>query len=78
MPTLNDHLTEVEFQLEKYRGITEADFLTRRNLLRTLLIKWGDNRYQDGYGDGRRDVFETRQLARDAEEKAAREEADGD
>jgi hypothetical protein len=76
--TLNDHLSELEFQLEKYPGKTEADFLTRRNLLRTLLAKWGDSRYQDGYGDGRRDVFEARQMERDAEEKAARETGDGD
>ena len=73
MPNLNDHLTELEFQLEKYPGTAEADFLARRGKLRAALIKWGDDRYQDGYGDARRDVADARQLARDAEEKAARE-----
>jgi hypothetical protein len=75
VPTLNDHLTELEFQLEKSRGTTEAAFLSRRQLLRAALIKYGNSRYEDGYGDGRRDVFDARQLATDAEDKAAREAA---
>jgi hypothetical protein len=76
VPNLNDHIGDLEFQLEKNRGRREAAFLARRNLIRAALIRWGDSRYQDGYGDGRRDVFETRQLAGDAEEKAAGETGD--
>jgi hypothetical protein len=77
MANLNDHLTELEFQLDKRAGTDEAAFLTRRRLLRDFLTRWGEHRYQDGYGDGQRDVFDARQLARDAEDKAATEDDDG-
>ena len=73
MPNLNDHLTELEFQLEKHPGTSQKPTSWPGAAKLRAASRWGDDRYQDGYGDARRDVADARLLtARDAEEKAAR------
>lgn len=63
MSRLNDVIEEAEFRLEKYPGTTGGDLLNRRLILRDIFTAWGTERYSEGVGDGRRDVFDTRAAA---------------
>jgi hypothetical protein len=67
MPRLTDELENLERELAKYPDGSEESHLNRRLLLREAFQSWGDARYSEGLGDGRRDVFDARRLARDAE-----------
>lgn len=63
MTSLNDRLFALERDLAKRPGFDAADLAAKRMLLRKALTAFGDERYLEGYGDGRRDTVETRQFA---------------
>lgn len=71
---LNDRLFELGLNLAKYPGSDESDALNRRVILRKALAEHGDQRYAEGYHDGRRDMsdakLEARQRAEAAEDAA--------
>ena len=72
MSRLTDVLFEVELDLAKYEGDDENAALNRRMVLRKVLTEWGDQRWQEGYHEGRRDVMDARSEAqRRAQEKEA-------
>ena len=71
MTSLNDRLFDIERRLAEFPEHDAASLLNRRMILRKELRAFGDDRYQEGYGDGRRDTVETRLLA---EELAGKEE----
>ena len=73
MTSLNDRLFALERDLARCPEEDAAALLNRRMLLREALRAHGDDRYREGYGDGRRDTTETRLLA----EELAREDDDG-
>jgi hypothetical protein len=68
MPRLTDELENLERELAKYQDGSEDAHLNRRLLLREAFQAWGDARYNEGLGDGHRDVFDARRLAKAAEE----------
>lgn len=76
MPRLTDELENLECKLAKYPDGSEDAHLNRRLLLREAFQAWGDARYNEGLSDGRRDVFDARRLAKEAERAAG--EGDGD
>jgi len=61
---LSDRLFELELDLAKNDGDGEHAALDRRIILRKALTDWGDERFQEGYHEGRRDVFDARSEAR--------------
>lgn len=64
MSSLGDHLHEIEFDLAKNGGDGEEAALCRRMALRRALTTWGDERFQEGYHEGRRDMIDARSEAR--------------
>ena len=63
MSRLTDRLFEVELDLAKYEGDDENAALNRRMVLREALTTWGDERWKEGYHDGRRDLLDARSEA---------------
>jgi hypothetical protein len=57
---LTDALFGLELDLAKYPGDDENDALNRRIILRKALNEHGQERYDEGYLDGRRDVMDAR------------------
>ena len=77
MSRLSDRLFEIELDLAKNEGDDESAALGRRFVLRQALTAWGDERWQEGYHEGRRDVMDARSEANrraDAAATAAGEE----
>lgn len=64
MSRLSDRLFEIEIDLAKYEGDDENAALNRRMVLREALTAWGDERWKEGYHDGRRDLLDARSEAR--------------
>ena len=60
MSRLSDLLFGLGTDLAKYPSDSEDDALNRRVVLRKALTEWGDERYREGYGDGRRDLLDSR------------------
>lgn len=60
MSRLSDRLFEIELDLAKNDGDHESAALSRRIILRKALTDWGDERFQEGYHDGRRDILDAR------------------
>lgn len=63
MSRLSDRLFEVELDLAKNEGDGESAALSRRMVLREALTAWGDERWKEGYHDGRRDILDARSEA---------------
>jgi hypothetical protein len=66
-----DHLEALERALDRNKGDDEDAFLGRRMAFRRALADWGDERWQEGYGDGQRDVWESQRKAERAAETSA-------
>lgn len=64
MSRLSDRLFEIELDLAKNEGDDENAALSRRMVLRKALTDWGDERFQEGYHDGRRDMLDARSEAK--------------
>jgi len=74
MSRLSDRLPEIEMDLAKNDGDDENAALSRRMVLRKALTDWGDERWQEGYHEGRRDMLDARSEAKrraDAAETSA-------
>ena len=56
MSRLSDRLFEIELDLAKNEGDDENAALSRRMVLREAFTAWGDERWKEGYHDGRRDI----------------------
>lgn len=61
--TLTDALFQIELDLAKYPGDSENDCLHRRVVLRNAITEYGQQRYHEGYLDGKRDVMDARSEA---------------
>jgi hypothetical protein len=64
MSRLSDLLSEIEFDLAKNDGDDESAAFSRRIVLRKALTEWGDERFQEGYSEGRRDMSDARMEAK--------------
>ena len=60
MSRLTDRLFEMECDLAREEGDDEGAALSRRIVLRKALTAWGDERFQEGYHEGRRDAADAR------------------
>lgn len=58
--TLRDTLFSLEMDLAKYPGDSESDALNRRTVLRRAFEEWGNQRYREGYLDGKGDIQDAR------------------
>ena len=70
MSRLSDLLSEIEFGLSRNAGDGEDAALGRRVVLRGALAEWGDERFQEGYLEGRLDMSAARLEARRRADKA--------
>jgi len=78
MSRLSDLLSEIEFGLARNEGDDEDAALSRRIVLRRALTEWGDDRFQEGYDEGRRDISAARsEVKRRAYRQDASPEAAG-
>lgn len=72
MSRLSDAIESIERDLRSYSTGHENDLLNRRFILRKALRVWGDERYEEGHGDGMRDVLDTRREAKRLADEAAK------
>jgi hypothetical protein len=79
MSRLSDRLFELESALDRNKGDEESDILSRRMGFRKVLTEWGEERWNEGYRDGRQDVWDARLAAGQAQRdrEAAEETSDG-
>jgi hypothetical protein len=68
---VSDRLFEIELDLAKNAGDDEHAILARRMILREALTAWGDQRWKEGYHDGRRDLLDARSEANRRADQAA-------
>ena len=71
MSRLSDLLFEVDMDLARNEGDGDSAALSRRLVLRKALTDWGDQRFQEGYHEGRRDVLDARAEVQRRADKAA-------
>ena len=74
MSRLAERLFEIELDLAKNEGDDESAALSRRIVLRKALTAWGDERFQEGYLEGRRDAVDARLEAERRADAAAEKE----
>jgi hypothetical protein len=75
---LGDRLFETECDLARNEGGGEGAALSRRIALRNALTAWGDERFQEGYHEGRRDAVDARIEAQRRAEARADEATDAE
>lgn len=76
MSRLSDRLFELEATLERNKGDDESTILSRRMAFRKVLAEWGEERWNEGYRDGRQDVWDARLAAEQAQrDREAAEDA---
>jgi hypothetical protein len=73
---LSDRLFETECDLARNEGDGEGAALSRRIALRKALTAWGDERFQEGYHEGRRDAVDAKLEAQRRADARATETAD--
>jgi len=69
MSRLSDRLFELEATLERNKGDEEGAIISRRMAFRKVLAEWGDERWDEGYREGRQDVWDARLAAEQAQRK---------